>query len=701
MPGSGASSTPQRLKIGDLVGIASRHLDGKPPLIAVVIEVQGARAELRSAGSNKVLTFPQRQLEPLATAPDPDRAPASDPSQAPWQVTPEALAAATPRRRDWATAWQLLVGDLATGMEPEELSLVAFSELVRGGSDPLDRCVCWLWLQGEQTLFRWKQGAVQPRLLDDVRRIRQERHRQRLAENQERTWIQALRQRQPIPADQLADKQADELAQLRRWAGGDRDLILSEGLRQLLQQARCGSDPAEVRHLLADMELWPRHHLPSLQGSSWHQGFPEALLAEAERLVARADEPMEGDGGRLDLTALHTLTIDDESTRDIDDGLSLEELADGRARIWIHVADPGRLIAPDSPLDLEARRRGTSLYLAQGTLPMFPPSLAYGPFSLRSGRRCAAWSLGIQLAADGALADLTVQRSWVRPSYRLSYADADELLELAPPQEQALLRLREEMERRRAWRAARGALFLDQAEGRIRAPGPDREEEGCQLEITEPTASRLLVAEAMILAGAALADHGRRHQLALPYRGQPMAPVPTAAELEALPPGPTRLAAVKRCLTRGQVSTSPQAHFSLGLEAYVQATSPIRRYGDLLTQRQLAAHLQGQAPLEASALSDVLSTVEGGLREGITISREDQRHWRQVWFAEHRGQQWRGVFLRWLREDHLLALVHLDALAMDLPAECHGAVRPGDGVLVRVREVDPLRDRLQLDARSL
>lgn len=701
MAGPGHSPTPPRLQIGDLVGIASKAVDGKPPVIAVVIALQGGRAELRPQRPAKSLTLPQRQLERLAACADPSLPPAADPSQAPWHLTPEALSAATPQRRDCAVAWQLLVADLPPGGELPDLSLDAFSELVSGQADPLRCCACWLWLQGEQTLFRLKQGAIQPRLPADLRRIRQERQRQRLAEAREQAWIQALRQRQPIQADQLAAKQSDALAQLRRWAGGDRDLTLSEELKQLLQQVRCASDPADVRHLLADVGLWPRHHLPSFQGTSWQQGFSDPLLAEAERLVALADGPVAGDDQRLDLTALHTITIDDDSTLDIDDGLSLEWLADGTARIWIHVADPGRLIAAESPLDLEARRRGTSLYLAQGTLPMFPACLAYGPFSLRAGQRCAAWSVGIELAADGALVQMTLHRSWVRPDYRLSYADADELLELAPPQEKALLRLRELMERRRAWRAARGALFLDQAEGRIRAPSPDRQEEGSQLEITEPTASRLLVAEAMILAGAALADYGHRHQLALPYRGQPVAPVPSAAELEALPAGPARLAAVKRCLTRGVVSTSPQAHFSLGLQAYVQATSPIRRYGDLLSQRQLAAHLQGQAPLEASALTDVLTIVEAGLREGITVSREDQRHWRQVWFAEHRGQQWRGVFLRWLRDDHHLALVHLESLAMDLAAECHGAVEPGAGLLVRVREVDPLRDLLRLDARAL
>ncbi|MBM5817987.1 MAG: RNB domain-containing ribonuclease [Cyanobacteria bacterium K_Offshore_surface_m2_239] len=689
------------MRIGDLVGIASRHLDGKPPLIAVITGLQGARADLRSARGAKVLTLPQRQLDLLASNPDPTSEPAVDPTQAPWQLTPEALASAIPPGRDWGMVWQLLVADLAPGAEPEEHSIAALSELVSGQSDPLHCGACWLWLQGDQTLFRWKQGLAQPRALAELRRLRQDRHRQRLAEAEERAWIQALRQRQPLQEERLPPQQVEAVARLRRWASGDRDLVLADDLRQLLQQARCGSEPAEVRHLLVDLGLWPRHHLPSLQGTSWQQGFSAELLAEAEALVARAEEPVAGDDQRRDLTALPTVTIDDDSTLDIDDGLSLEWLAEEDPRIWIHVADPGRLIPSDSPLDLEARRRGTSLYLARGTLPMFPACLAYGPFSLRAGQRCAAWSVGIRLMADGGLGELVVARSWVRPNYRLSYADADELLELAPPQERDLLTLHALLERRRSWRAAQGALFLDQAEGRVRVPAGDQERPECQLEITEPTASRLLVAEAMILAGAALADYGQRHQLALPYRGQPATPVPTPAELEALPIGPARFAAIKRCLTRGQVSTSPQPHFSLGLAAYVQATSPIRRYGDLLTQRQLAAHLQGEAPLDASALGVVLTTTEAGLREASTVSREDQRHWRQVWFAEQRGQQWRGIFLRWLREDHQLGLVHVESLAMDLAADCHGAARPGDEVLVRVREVDPLRDLLLLDARAL
>lgn len=686
--------------MGDLVGIPGRSGEANPQ-IAVVQSIQGGKADLIQLTQGKRVTLPLRQLELLVTCPEAGWPHPFRGSGGSISLPEGILPAATPPRRDFAAAWQVLVGESVPEGDPDPLTLQDFSELVSGHAEPLPCCACWLWLHGPQLLFRVKQGSIQPRKAPEIKRLAQDRHRKQLAEQHHLHWVNALKQRHPIAADQLLPRQGEELAALRRLAAGQGISPLPEEIQHLLQQVRCSSEPADVRHLLADVGLWPRHHLPSLQGSSWQQGFPESLQQEAEQLLRLAEGPCSGDAERRDLTGLHTVTIDDDDTADIDDGLSLEWMEEGPPRIWIHVADPGRLILPGSPLDLEAQRRGTSLYLAQGTLPMFPQVLATGPFSLRAGQRCAAWSLGIRLDPDGAISDLTLHRSWVRPAYRLSYADADELLELAPPQERDLLMLQEWMQRRRAWRARRGALFLDQSEGRLRALASETDGDGARLEIIEPTPSRLLVAEAMILAGAAIADYGHQHQLALPYRSQPVAPVPSPQELEAFPAGPVRLAAIKKCLTRGVVGTRAQPHFSLGLEAYVQATSPIRRYGDLLVQRQLQAHQDGTTPMDVTALTDALSAMEAGVREGITISRDDQRHWQQVWFAQHRGQQWRGLFLRWLREDHHLALVHLDSLAMDLPAECHGSPQPGDSVLVRVREVDPLRDLLRLDARSL
>jgi exoribonuclease-2 len=676
------AAAPRQLKPSDLVGL----VEAGQPQLAVIQAIKGSRADLLVGPSAKPLQRPLRQLDAIADGADP-QAPARSILLPPWSLDPPRLDACTPARRDIGAAWLVL------HEQPDPLSLEHFCDLLGDADDPVLRSACWIWLQGPQTLFRWRQGRVEPRGLADLRTLRRDRHRQLLQERQQRQWQELLRRRQPIDDSQLATAQRDELKLLRQWAGGDTVTPLPQALLRTLQSCHCEPESGSIRHLLVDLGQWSAHQLPALENSPWRDGFSAELEAEAERLAALAEQPWPSDAARQDLSHLHSVTIDDEDTRDIDDGLALERVA-GKERLWIHVADPGRLIAADSPLDLEARRRASSLYLAQGTLPMLPTVLGEQVFSLRQGQRCPAWSLWVELDGEGAVEAHGLSRSWVRPAYRLSYADADELLELAPPQED-LPTIQSLLARRRDWRLARGALVLDQAEGRIRARGDQPE-----LTITEPSASRLLVAEAMILAGAVIAAMGERLQLALPYRSQPPAELPSPAELSLLPAGPVRHAAVRRCLSRGHLGSAPAPHFSLGLPAYVQATSPIRRYSDLVVQRQLEAMQDNQTPLQAEALDALLAELEPALREGIAISRDDQRHWQQVWFAQHKQPEWRGCFLRWLRPQDQLGLVHLDALAMDLPATCPPRSQPGDGLLVRILQVDPLRDLLRLQASA-
>jgi exoribonuclease-2 len=203
----------------------------------------------------------------------------------------------------------------------------------------------------------------------------------------------------------------------------------------------------------------------------------------------------------------------------------------------------------------------------------------------------------------------------------------------------------------------------------------------------------------MILTGSVVASHAADLGLAMPFRGQPASELPPESELEALPEGPVRHAALRRCLSRGSTSASVSPHFSLGLPAYVQATSPIRRYADLVAQRQLAASLSGGEPLEATEMAELLEQLDPVIREGIQISREDQRHWQQVWFEQHREERCAAVMLRWLRPQDRLALVHLEALAMDQAVRAPESSQPGDALTVQVQQVDSLSDLLRLDAR--
>ena len=648
----------------------------------------GGKAAILVGEAAKRQQHPLRELELLCRLPAGSTPPTSI-KAAPWSLDGQTLQSALPRPKDFGAAW-VLMQEMGAA-----LPLADWVELVGGCDGPAVRAACWLWLQGPQLLFRNRQGQIEARPGDDLRRLRKDRHRQVLLDRLQDQWHGFLAQRQPIDPSSLAPAARSELELLMAWASGDSQEPLPAALRQALQTARCEAEPGAIRHLLVDLGQWDPHQLPSLRSTTWDHGFSPELEAEAERLLASAGQPMAGDGERLDLMHLRSVTIDDEDTRDIDDGLALELTEAGVQRIWIHVADPGRLVEPESPLDLEARRRGSSLYLARGNLPMFPLQLTTGPFSLRAGERNAAWSIWVELDAQGGVAASGVQRSWVKPTYRLSYRDADELIELAPPQEADLLALHALLELRRRWRQGQGAQLMDQLEGRIRVNGGSAE-----LEITEPGPSRNLVAEAMILAGAVVADLGCRHAMALPYRNQLPATLPSQAELSALPPGPVRHAAIKKCLGRGLTSTTPAAHFSLGLQAYVQATSPIRRYGDLLVQRQLLAHSQGLDTLSSDAMLDLINQMEIGIRQAVAISREDQRHWQQVWFEDHSQGQWPAIFLRWLRPQDQLGLVHVEELGMDLAAECPDGCQPAQNLVLRVQLVDSLRDQLRLRATA-
>ena len=654
-----------------------------------MLAVQGSKRRLSIGFRGKEQVVPARLLDCIHPLPG-DVDPSSRLGVFPWSFNEDDLELSSLVRREWGELWVLMLES------SETVNLAEFSELVCGSDAAVNRAACWLALHGEQDFFRWRQGLVQVRSRSEIRSRRAARRAQVRSEQHERQWLNLLKARQPVVFKSLLPQHQQWITSLQERVDEGRDAIQLDGqLLKSLKTIRIEPDAKELRLLLIQLGQWDEHRPAAMSGTTWSNGFSDQLLREARDLVHISDQAMPGDDTRVDLTAQSCFTIDDVETRDIDDAIGLERRPDGSERVWIHIADPGRLISAGSPLDLEARRRGSSLYLSRGNLPMFPSELSTGPFSIRTGQRNAAWSTWIDLDEQGAITDFGILRSWVTPRYRLSYEDADELIDFAPPEDADLAELHRLLERRRCWRIAQGALLMDLPEGRIRC----REGE-LSVQITEPGASRMMVAEAMILAGAVAARFGIDHDLALPYRSQLPADLPPDAELEELPEGAVRFAAIKRCLSRGLMGTQPAAHFSLGLDAYAQATSPIRRYGDLAVQRQIAAVIDGDSPLSEESMQTLINSFDAAVREGLAISREDQRHWQQVWFERHRTQQWSVDFLRWLRPQDRLGLVRLEDLAMDLAAECPAGSLPGDSLVMRVEQVDSRNDQLRLIAAT-
>lgn len=153
---------------------------------------------------------------------------------------------------------------------------------------------------------------------------------------------------------------------------------------------------------------------------------PEGFPAD----VARAAEGARPDlAGHRDATRLPLVTIDPPGSRDLDQALMVETLPGGRHRVWYAIADVGAFVPIGSPLDLEARRRGVTLYLPDGRAPLYPRSLSEGSASLLPGKDRPAVLWRIDLDSGGALVDVVLERAVVRSRAQLTYRDAQQAID--------------------------------------------------------------------------------------------------------------------------------------------------------------------------------------------------------------------------------------------------------------------------------
>lgn len=579
-------------------------------------------------------------------------------------------------------AWEFLV-EAAEKTTPESLAQLLFSE-----QTPQQCYACHMMLADDKIFFKRKGEYYEPRPESQVREIQ---HQLEVEAQKERERLEFLqRVNEAIAGGNV------------NWEEGDRQRF--ESLEKFVlypeQPAKAAHDLLEllgraptVEHgfnLLVALGWWSPHENLALRRSGYPRKFSQKVLdvshARLSALPSDADKE-----SRLDLTHLKTYTIDDESTSEIDDGLSIETLNDGCHKVWIHIADPTHLITPGDDLDLEARRRSTSLYLPTGMISMFPEDLATGPMSLRQGQVCAALSFGVLLTENGAIANYEITPSWVKPTYRLTYDDVDEMLHLRIQAESEIALLADFAHKRKQWRDAQGSISIKMPEASIKV-----QDENIFIEVLHGSISRELVAEMMILAGEVAGHYGSTHGLPLPFRGQPQPELPPEEELLLLPAGPVRACAVRRCMPRSEMGTNPVRHASLGLDSYIQVTSPIRRYTDLLAHFQIKAHLRGDAlPFSADELKEILYSVVTSSQEAVHVERQTNRYWSLEYLRRNADQVWQGMVLRWLREDERLGIILLEELGLELPHRFERSVALGDRLEVKVSQADPHKDEIR------
>ncbi|UUO13527.1 ribonuclease catalytic domain-containing protein [Dolichospermum heterosporum] len=593
-------------------------------------------------------------------------------------------------------AWELLIEDGET-VTPSQLANILFSE------STLPQCYAAHCLLSEDKLyFKQKGDAYEPR---STAQVAERKHQIEVESQKARGQQEFLARVEQALQGQVVEWQRldrQRLEAIEKYATLLADVVMlkvnydslaracppSAPVLETMNMLGRSATPQAAFQLLIDLGWWTSHENLFLRRSSISVQFPQKVLEVAQK---RLDfPPTDLDTNRLDLTHLKVYTIDDESTTEIDDGLSWEVLPDGKERLWVHIADPTRLLMPDDELDLEARKRGSTVYLPTGMIPMFPEVLATGPMSLVQGKVCCALSFGVILDAVGAVEDYSIHAGLIKPTYRLTYEDVDEMLELGVQAEPEIEAIANWAKIRKNWRYGQGAISINMPEAMIKV-----KDDNINIDVLDDSSSRQLVAEMMILAGEVAARYGQTHNIPLPFRGQPQPELPPDEELLQLPAGFVRSCAMRRCMPKSEMSITPVRHAGLGLDTYTQATSPIRRYSDLLTHFQLKAHLRGEGlPFSAEQLKEVMMTVMSTTQEATMVERQTNRYYALEYLRRHPEQVWQVTVLMWLREDSNLALILLEDLGLQLPMSFRRSVNLGENLLVKVSLADPQKDMI-------
>jgi exoribonuclease-2 len=508
---------------------------------------------------------------------------------------------------DVETAWELLAGSTT--------SLAELAELIYGAFTPATAWAAWQ-LVSAGLYFRGTPETVEVCSVEEVVRVQAAREARVAEEQAWTTFLEHLRTGKITLEDHRYLKEVEELAFGRRTS--------SRVLREL---GRIES-PEKAHALLLKLGYWDHTADPYPQRCNVSTTPPDLAL------------PALPEETRRDLTHLLAFAIDDAWSTDPDDAISLEE-----NRLWVHVADVAALVAPDSAPDLEARARGVNLYLPEGTVPMLPPQ-ATQLLGLGLAHVSPALSFGLEVTPDGEITAIEVVPSWVRVT-RLTYDEVDVRLD-----EEPFKRLYDLAHRAEARRQAHGAIAITLPEVKLFI-----QDGQVILHPLPALRSRGLVQEAMLMAGEAAARYALEHGIPCPFTTQ------DAPEAGEFPDGLAGMYARRRTLKRSQQTNMPAAHAGLGLDLYTRATSPLRRYVDLVVHQQLRAYLRGTPVLgEQEVLERVgaAEAVTGHTRQAELLA---YKHWTLVYLVQH--PDWRGEGILVEKRDHR-GTVLLPTLGMEV-----------------------------------
>lgn len=410
--------------------------------------------------------------------------------------------------------------------------------------------------------------------------------------------------------------------------------------------------------------------------------FPSRASAEA-KAVRKKGVTEEDTKGRKDLRDKMIFTIDGADSKDFDDAVSIEILENGNYLLGVHIADVAHYVKEDGPLDKEALKRGTSVYLIDQVIPMLPKALSNDICSLNPGKDRLTLSIDMEVTPAGTVVNHEIYESVINSKERLVYDDVSDLLEKNDPEmleryghiKDDLYMMNNLAVTLRKNREDRGSLDFDLDEAYITL---DEQGLPAHIGIAERRTANKLIEEFMLLANETVAEHFywmdspfvyRVHEkpatdkieqlrtflrtmgILLKGNADSIHPKAVRAVLEQAKGQPTENvvnSVTLRSMQKAFYSTSCEGHFGLSLKYYCHFTSPIRRYPDLMIHRIIKEWLHGKDPNKlakhfkqrAAEAAELNSASE---RQAVEAEREVEKLKKAEYMSYHVGEFFEGI----------------------------------------------------------
>jgi len=269
-------------------------------------------------------------------------------------------------------------------------------------------------------------------------------------------------------------------------------------------------------------------------------------------------------------------------------------------------------------------------------------------------------SAAIEFNEDGSIYNYEITEAIIKPKYQLTYEDVNEILELEPKEEIELVKIKNLLEKSIAFRKKQGAIIFESPNSKIKL-----DKNKIIINKLEKTISQVIVAESMILMGYVTSLFINKNNIAAAFRIQKLNCNPEDI-LNRYKDSEIKNIILKQYMGKSYITTKPNSHESLGLKMYVQCTSPLRRYLDLIIQRQVYNTINNYEPLSINTISKIIDYSKNRQIENNNIFKNDKFKYLKLFFKNENKPFYKIIFVKWINHKRNIALVFFSEYSLEI-----------------------------------